>query len=368
MITKYTIFFIFFMISLLFSYVHSQTPSDSCNSVLTLQTPLPFETASLTCVAILWGSHNFILRYAQASSNVWNYLLSAPNTNAYVGIGFSPDGNMVGSSAVVGWVGSDGTSNVQKYYLGGKSSNLVKIEPPGQGLQVNSSSVVVQSNRIYVAFQLRSDSPSTRLIYAVGPIGRLPVGPNFQLAQHDDMISTALDYTTGQFQSQINPESSLMRSHGLLNMLGWAILMPIGVMIARYMRKWDPIWFYSHATIQSLGFILGLIGIITGLVLENRLSASVNKHKGIGIAILTLGCLQVIAVLVRPNKTSEVRKYWNWYHHGVGRVLILLAVINVFYGIHLANGGSDWNTGFAFVLVVFFVISLILELRRVFKE
>ncbi|KAL3649238.1 hypothetical protein CASFOL_005641 [Castilleja foliolosa] len=364
---KAPIFFLF--LSSFFSHIHSQTnPSDSCNSPLTLQTPVPFQTASLHCVPILFGSHNFILRYAQESTNVWNFLLSAPNTNAYIGIGFSPNGNMVGSSAVVGWVGSGGTSNLQKYYLGGQSPNLVTIEPSNQGLLVDNSSMVVQSNRVHIVFQLRSDSPSTRLIYAVGPAGRLPVGPRFQLAQHDDMISTVLNYATGQFQSHINPESSLRRSHGLLAMLGWAILMPIGAMVARYMRKWDPIWFYSHAIIQSLGFTLGLIGIICGLVLENRLSVTVNKHKGIGITILIFGCLQVIAVLARPDKTSKVRKYWNWYHFGVGRALIFLAAVNVFYGIHLGNGGSGWNAGFAVILTVFFLVSLVLELRRIFRK
>lgn len=100
---------------------------------------------------------------------------------------------------------------------------------------------------------------------------------------------------TGQFQKEKSPNSSLRRSHGLLNMLGWAILMPIGAMVARYMRKWDPTWFYAHGIIQSIGFILGLSGVICGLVLENRLKASsVGKHKGIGITVLVLGSLQVI--------------------------------------------------------------------------
>lgn len=76
-------------------------------------------------------------------------------------------------------------------------------------------------------------------------------------------------------------------------MFGWAIFMPIGVMVARYLRQYDPIWFYAHTTIQSLGFILGFAGVISGLVLNNRLQNNVNRHKGIGIFILVLGCLQV---------------------------------------------------------------------------
>ncbi|KAK4483027.1 hypothetical protein RD792_010203 [Penstemon davidsonii] len=314
----------------------------------------------------------FLMQYGQASSvpNVWNFLLSAPNTNAYIGIGFSPDGNMVGSRAMVSWVGADGTTQTRKYFLGGQTPNQVTIEPSNQVLQVSNSTMIVQSNNLYLAFQLIIDRPTTRLLYAIGQQGRLPSSAQTpQLSQHNDMISTTINYATGQFQTERSrPQANLRRTHGLLNMLGWAILMPIGAMVARYMRQWDPVWFYSHALIQSSAFILGLSGVICGLVLENRLSASVSRHKGIGITVLVLGCLQVIAILARPDKESKVRKYWNWYHFGVGRVLIFLAAVNVFYGIHLGNAGSGWNVGFAVVLVILFIISLIFELRMCFKK
>lgn len=77
---------------------------------------------------------------------------------------------------------------------------------------------------------------------------------------------------------------------------------------------------------------------------------------------------QVIAILARPDKESKVRKYWNWYHFGVGRALIFLAAINVFYGIHLGNAGSGWNAGFAIFLALVFIVSLILELKMWFKK
>lgn len=99
---------------------------------------------------------------------------------------------------------------------------------------------------------------------------------------------------TGQTQTEKNTNTdSLRKSHGILVMLGWGILMLIGVMVARYMRQWDPIWFYSHTAIQSLGFVLGVAGIICGFVLSNRVSTDVDEHKTIGIIVLVLGCLQV---------------------------------------------------------------------------
>lgn len=70
----------------------------------------------------------------------------------------------------------------------------------------------------------------------------------------------------------------------------------------------------------------------------------------------------------RPDKESKVRKYWNWYHYTVGRVLIVLAAANVFYGIHLGNAGSGWNAGYAVVLAILFILAFLLELRLWMKK
>lgn len=101
-----------------------------------------------------------------------------------------------------------------------------------------------------------------------------------------------LMHATGQSASQ-NPYVRLRRSHGVLNMIGWGILMIIGTIVARYFKHRDPIWFYIHISFQSLGFILGVVGVIFGFVLNNHLNTDVSTHKGIGLFILALGCLQV---------------------------------------------------------------------------
>ncbi|MED6128715.1 hypothetical protein PIB30_100694 [Stylosanthes scabra] len=82
----------------------------------------------------------------------------------------------------------------------------------------------------------------------------------------------------------------------------------MGAMVARYFKEWDPFWFYFHASVQSLGFILGFIGVISGLVLNNQLQVDVSLHKVLGIIILVLASLQMMAMLARPNKASKMRK------------------------------------------------------------
>jgi uncharacterized membrane protein len=79
-------------------------------------------------------------------------------------------------------------------------------------------------------------------------------------------------------------------------------------------------------------------------------------------------CTQVMAFLARPEKSSKVRKYWNWYHYSVGRILIIFAVANVFYGIHLGKEGREWKGGYGGVLAILFVIALILEVRMWMKK
>lgn len=75
-----------------------------------------------------------------------------------------------------------------------------------------------------------------------------------------------------------------------------------------------------------------------------------------------------MAILIRPDKDSKVRRYWNWYHHNVGRVLIILAAFNVFYGVYLANGGSEWNVTYGIFLGIIVTIALILELKLLNEE
>ncbi|KAK9138747.1 hypothetical protein Sjap_009341 [Stephania japonica] len=353
-----TVLLIFF--SSLSSIVISQ--SDSCNSVLNLNGSVPFETTNLVCLSV-WQAQDYILRFVQNGPSLWSFVLSAPYTNAYVAIGFSPSGRMPGSSAVVGWSGSDGALVIKQYYLG--DTNPSKVNPDQGELPIvpNSSAIKLQSSRLYLAFQLNTTQPLSRVLYSVGPRDRLPSSNN-RLTEHRDKVSTRLNYQSGKLNYlPATTYANLRRGHGIVNMLGWGILMPIGVITARYLRHFDPIWFYSHVAIQMVAFVLGVSGVIAGFVLEDRLSVDVDKHKTVGIFILIFGCLQAIAILVRPDKSSKARKYWNWYHSNVGRVLIIFAIANVFYGIHLGDEGRGWNAGYGVAIALLILVAIGLEVR-----
>ncbi|GMH20853.1 hypothetical protein Nepgr_022695 [Nepenthes gracilis] len=342
------------------SSVKSQS-TDSCSSNVNFNDFVPFDTASLLCNSV-WPSQGYVLRYARAGTGLWSFLLSAPDPNSYVAIGFSNNGLMVGSSAMVGWIQS-GSGLIKQYYLGGLNPSAVTPDQGDLTVVDNSSVAFGQSSRIFLAFQLSASQPSNHLIYAVGPSGFQPSSPGYLLMQHSTVVSTTLDYTTGESQAQSSSYRGIKRTHGAMSMVAWGILIPIGVMVARYFRGWDPIWFYAHATIQVIAFTFGLIGVILGLIVYDLLSSHVTTHKGIGMFVLGLGCLQMMAILARPEKGTKWRKYWNWCHYFTGRMLMIFAVANAFYGIHLGMEGPSWTDAYAATLAVLFIAAVLLEFK-----
>ncbi|EEE55797.1 hypothetical protein OsJ_04383 [Oryza sativa Japonica Group] len=156
--------------------VSSQTTSDSCTAALSLGNLISFNTTGLNCFQA-WSSQGFILRFGKdassaGSNSVWNFVLSAPDSGGYIAVGFSPNGKMVGGSAVAGWATPGAAGTARQYYLGGTTSSLC---PPDQGkLSLSrgaaAPTIVSKGSRLYLAFQL-SGQPLTNVIYAVGPAG-----------------------------------------------------------------------------------------------------------------------------------------------------------------------------------------------------
>ncbi|XP_065009883.1 cytochrome b561 and DOMON domain-containing protein At3g61750-like [Musa acuminata AAA Group] len=332
--------------------------SDGCGSELPIALSNNF--SGLSCKTV-WN--NFVLRYSQDQDNVLSIVLSTVYTTGWVGIGFSKDGMMVGSSAVVGWMGKTGQRHIERFYLGGQSSSAVQVDK-GE-LQFSTAaaaagpSVLVENAKIYLAFRLKFSAPVTQqqLIFAIG--SATPVNNVLQI--HDDKTSILFDFSSGTSSASSSYPTQLKRTHGALAIFGWGVLLPIGTIVARYCKQWDPLWFYLHTVIQFIGFIIGLAAVVTGKSLYDKLHASVHTHRGLGIFVLVLGILQVLAFFLRPDKDSKYRRYWNWYHQWVGRLALFFAAVNIIVGIRVGGAGSSWKVGYGFNLALLMTVSIILE-------
>ena len=85
----------------------------------------------------------------------------------------------------------------------------------------------------------------------------------------------------------------MRKSHGIVGIIGWGLILPVGAIIARYFRYKDPLWFYLHSVIQFVGFSFGLGTVLLGLQLYRNMHVHIPAHRGIGIFVLVLSILQV---------------------------------------------------------------------------
>ncbi|KAK9104558.1 hypothetical protein Scep_021402 [Stephania cephalantha] len=109
------------------------------------------------------------LQFVQNGPSLWSLVLSAPYTNAYVAIGFSPRaGGCLVLVFVVGWSGGDGALVIKRYYLGDTNPSQVYPDQGELPIVSNSSAIKLQSSRLYIAFQLNTTQPQSGCFTHVG--------------------------------------------------------------------------------------------------------------------------------------------------------------------------------------------------------
>ncbi|XP_022734044.1 cytochrome b561 and DOMON domain-containing protein At3g61750-like [Durio zibethinus] len=310
-------------------------------------------TSKMVCSPI-WNT--FILRYYQRGDNVMTIILSAVYTTGWVGIGFSSNGMMVGSSAMVGWFDRKGHARVKQYYLQGDDESQVIPDKGELPLNNIPPVVVLHGAMIYLAFQAKFDHRLGRqpIILAFGC--RYPT--HLHLTKHDDKTAIWFDFSQA---SVLDIDMSQKKNHAMLGVIGWGLLLPAGAIIARYLKHKDPLWYYLHAGIQFLGFILGLGAVLLGIQLHRSMDADIPAHRAIGIFVLVLSILQIMAFFLRPDKDSKYRRYWNWYHHWFGRIALFFGALNIILGIEIANAGNECKIGYGFLLAITLVAVIVLE-------
>ncbi len=137
-------------------------------------------------------------------------------------------------------------------------------------------------------------------------------------------------------------------AHEWLMAICWGILIPLGIMSARYFKlHTDSLWFQIHRAVQTLAFIGGIVGFALGFVIASPSpswdSYPYAVHRNLGIAVVVLGSIQMISLVARPKPNHKYRPYWYLWHAWIGRTSAILAIANIYYGIlNVAVFSSPW--------------------------
>ncbi|WJX59519.1 hypothetical protein P8452_44830 [Trifolium repens] len=302
----------------------------------------------------------------------WNYYNSTNSTitlevlfgakldtiEGWIAWGVNPGkrAEMIGTKAIIGIKSHDSATGstsltVNTYDITKETKGGCSLLPTNDlGLGLNVSNIGIQDEgssfyTIYAKLVLSSDDYNITRLNHVWQIGNAIDGRplNHPTTLHNVDSTETIDLTSTHGASMGQYRSFLRTVHGVLNIIGWGTLLPIGVIVPRYFRvypfKREPWWFYLHIGCQLTGFLIGTAGWVIGLVIGHSSKYYIfHTHRDFGILIFTFSTIQMLAFRLKPKATDDYRKYWNMYHHFLGYGLLAIIFINIFKGINILHG------------------------------
>lgn len=274
---------------------------------------------------------------------------------------------MVGSQALVAYQQSDGT---MRAYTSPIDQYQTQLRESDLSFDVSDLSATFANNEIIIFATLGLSNINGTTINQVWQEGSLSgntpqmhatSGTNVQSMGTLNLISGESGTTGGGSSSRRRKQNI----HGVLNTVSWGILMPIGAIIARYLKEFksaDPAWFYLHVICQCSAYVVGVAGWGTGLKLGgDSPGVQFNPHRTIGIILFCLATLQVFALLLRPKPDHKYRAYWKRYHQVMGYAVIILSIINIFKGFDILKPEKKWKHAYIGFIVALGIKAAMLE-------
>jgi len=235
---------------------------------------------------------------------------------AWLGIGVSTDGKMVGGKSVIGQPESEVSStNPGKYdmyytYPGG----VVLMDDSAQTLINGTIAQDTTTGETTMTFTMMLDesgelsitsSGQNIFIYAMGGDNTYP------LYHSGGKGSFKVDFL-GSTPIVVDSEESsknytkIFAAHGIMAVIAWAFLTPFAV-ASTFLRSLftSPLWFKVHLYFNCMSFILTAAAFVIAVLNVERNEMFSKPHFIGGWVIMGLATLQVIAGVFRPHAEKK---------------------------------------------------------------
>uniref|UniRef100_A0A2C9UVC4 Cytochrome b561 domain-containing protein n=1 Tax=Manihot esculenta TaxID=3983 RepID=A0A2C9UVC4_MANES len=270
---------------------------------------------------------------------------------------------MIGSQAILAFHNSSG---VPIAYTTPITSLSPSMQPGDLSFQVSNLKAEYSNGDmiIFATLHLTGSMISTNQVWQEGTMSGTSFNPHAMDSPNRASVGT-INFENGATVAGTVRTSNEKNVHGVLNAVSWGVLMPMGIMIARYLKVFkvaNPAWFYLHAACQSSAYIIGVAGWGTGLKLGgDSPGIKYTKHRNIGITLFCFATLQVLALLLRPKPDHKYRLYWNVYHHSIGYVTIVLSIVNIYEGFDILDPEKKWKKIYTGIIIFLGTITALLE-------
>jgi Eukaryotic cytochrome b561 len=309
----------------------------------------------------------------------------------YVAAGFSPDGRMGGSLAVIGLPEEPlSASNPGKYDLVTYGATLSDQQTIFDAaiVQNDTHSVLTFSKFLKESGELELSATGRNYVLVAAGISnalgahkyRASVAFTFQPCQEGQVASSSVAPAAAAVVS-IDDKQGLFKAHGVMAILAWGVLAPLA--IANSMcRHWIPgqgLWFQLHRGLNMLVLLFTIVSFALVVKAINDTdgddashfqtdSGAIGKHPLIGLVVMILVVVQSIAGILRPHapkkgeKVPAIRVLWEYGHRLCGMALLAMGWYQchsglVLYAERFAND-NDYTKAFWAVSGTIMVIAI----------
>jgi len=260
---------------------------------------------------------------------------------AWLGIGFSEDGQMIGSEAVIGELSGN---TVEKWNLISKGAVAVELMPEAQQTLTDNSIEVVDGQTI-MKFTKIMKEPNEIEISSGDNTFLWAHGSTPNLSIHTGRAPFELNLASGTSEELTVPNKSAWLAHGIMAFLAWGVLVPFAVQasLLRDLLPQGPLWYKLHRAFNATGFAFFVVIFAIGVAYTSKEGGThfQNDHQKMGLAMFILAFFQVSGGVFRPHvpeageEKSLIRKGWEVGHRVLGVALLACGFWQMFEGIEL---------------------------------
>ncbi|KAJ7611977.1 hypothetical protein DFH06DRAFT_1484988 [Mycena polygramma] len=121
-------------------------------------------------------------------------------------------------------------------------------------------------------------------------------------------------------------------AHAFCCVIAFALFLPGGALLARYLRTFKPWWYSLHWIVQLTAGVFIVIGVALGVVANHESQTALDNHKRTGVALFVLYILQCsIGAVVHFFKASDAKRrpVQNYFHGLLGVIVIAMGMYQI---------------------------------------
>jgi cytochrome b561 len=323
----------------------------------------------------------------------------------WLGLASSFNGQMIGSTAIIGVPGTDDKAQPPTQYtltaqnlagvkIDGSAATLQDREIVSEKMDTGSSS---SKHRTVLTFTKTLNDPNDQVPITKDGLNTLlyAAGSSRDLAYHEHRGSFRLNLNECDGDVLVDGDQKggwtnhgTFAAHGFFAILAWGFASPIAVAVAWFRTLVPTSWIYIHVFFNASTFIMTFLAfwIAVGGVGKSDGSDHFSKlHHYVGLILMVLVTVQVLNGFLRPpverkdrsapataQDTKDTlfgcfhipdtpREMWQWIHRSSGLTALALGVYQISSGLGLYADrfGTISLVKYFFIYVGLFLVSLV---------